>query len=166
VIGALSSRDGSVTMCRTASRFRHVLVAERASGRARLAWVTRTDGVPTIRRDGRPVVDNLTIHTRELDGGALIRVEGELDSIGADAFVSASGRMLQEHRRVVVDLGGVRFIDSTGLRAVLAVQRTAARAGTTVTTRRLSPEVERLLEITGNRGALDVEGDALPAVGS
>ena len=111
------------------------------------------------------MVDNLTIHTREADGAALIRVEGELDSIGADAFVSASGRLLQEHRRVVVDLGGVHFIDSTGLRAILAVQRTAAREGNTVTTRRLSPEVERLLVITGNRGVLDVEGEASPAVG-
>lgn len=50
---------------------------------------------------------------------------------------------------LLVDLGGVTFMDSTGLNALLLARTEAARAGTTLHLARPSHTVARVLEITG-----------------
>jgi len=50
---------------------------------------------------------------------------------------------------VVVDLAGVGFIDSAGLRALIVAQRVIEAAGSRLTVGMASAPVTRLLEMTG-----------------
>jgi anti-anti-sigma factor len=68
-----------------------------------------------------------------MDGdAAVVRFEGELDLATAPQAENAL-RQLEESEqppaRIVLDLRGVRFLDSTGLRVILAADSRARREG-------------------------------------
>jgi anti-anti-sigma factor len=59
----------------------------------------------------------------------------------------------QDPTRVVVDLAGLEFIDSTGLRVLLLADARARERGYELVLRAGGPTVQRVFEMTG---ALDV----------
>jgi anti-sigma B factor antagonist len=64
-------------------------------------------------------------------GVGTVRLEGELDLTSA-AEAEASIRQLEEEggaTTLIIDLRGVRFLDSTGLRVILAADSRARREG-------------------------------------
>jgi anti-sigma B factor antagonist len=81
----------------------------------------------------------------------LVSAFGELDVATAETFAAAMRDVLEGPGSVVVlDLGAVTFMDSTGLGALLAVTELAGERNSRLTLRReLSPAVERLLELSG-----------------
>jgi anti-anti-sigma factor len=91
------------------------------------------------------------------DREAVLAASGEIDISTVDDLrrrlrdaIEAAGE-----REVVVDLGDVSFIDSSGLEAlVLGMQRLAPRR---LTLRRPSAAVHRLLEVTGTLDQFVVE---------
>jgi anti-anti-sigma factor len=93
----------------------------------------------------------LLIDARPLPSGAmLVAAFGELDIATAPSLGEALARERQERRHVLLDLGGVSFIDSTGLSALLCAQRDYAATGLELRLgASLSPQVRRLLELTG-----------------
>jgi anti-sigma B factor antagonist len=89
---------------------------------------------------------------QQTEGESVCLVRGDLDvAIGAE-FVAAVDEVLAADdapARVVIDLGAVDFIDSSGLRALLQLQQShgeRVRVGT------MSDVVKRLLELTGTLG--------------
>jgi anti-anti-sigma factor len=82
-----------------------------------------------------------------VDDGTIV-VKGDIDMAGAP-LLEASILQVEDHRPVVLDLEGVFFIDSSGLRSLLDAARRALGRGTDVVLRSVGPEVSRLLEITG-----------------
>jgi anti-sigma B factor antagonist len=64
---------------------------------------------------------------------------------------------VREGRDLVVDLCGVRFMDASGIGALVGAQRLADHAGLGFTLRRPSPGVARLLKVTGVLRAVPVE---------
>jgi anti-anti-sigma factor len=91
----------------------------------------------------------------ELDGGTLcVWLRGELDLASAqrmeDSFAQIDGERPQ---RVIVDLSGLEFIDSTGLRLLLQADTRAREHGYELVLRPGMPPVQRVFEVTG---ALDV----------
>ena len=58
-------------------------------------------------------------------------------------------------RHVVIDLAGVRFLDSTALRFLLAMRNDARRAGRHLTLRPGPPAVQRIFELTRTSGLFD-----------
>jgi anti-anti-sigma factor len=110
-----------------------------------------------LRLDGqepaipRPFTVRISPH-----GDAVLAVAtGELDLVASEAFRDQLADELAQHA-VVLDLSGVTFMDSTGLRTLIA----AAKNGDGKLTIRpdLSPPVERLLEISGVRESLPFAG--------
>lgn len=89
--------------------------------------------------------DSLTVHS---DASGVIVVHGDIDVAGGP-ILEAAIRERENDGPVVIDLGGVFFIDSSGLRSLLGASRRARDRGTTVTLRRVGSEVLRLLQITG-----------------
>lgn len=82
--------------------------------------------------------------------GVRIRLVGEVDL----ATVPELDRLLDElaregHRRLLLDLAGVEFIDSTGLASIMRALYAADENGHRLAVRRGSPQVQRLFEITG-----------------
>jgi anti-sigma B factor antagonist len=91
------------------------------------------------------------------DGGQLVRVDGELDIATAPDLEAVLLRPRPPGERVVLDLGALRFIDSTGLRVLLRA-RVAAREGRwELFVRNVPANVRRLFTIAGVQDAVPPE---------
>ncbi|MBA3360988.1 MAG: STAS domain-containing protein [Acidimicrobiia bacterium] len=68
------------------------------------------------------------IDSGDREGAAVLVATGELDLATVEILEAAVERAIEEdHSRVVIDLTGVKFMDSTGMRALLvATQRLEA----------------------------------------
>jgi anti-sigma B factor antagonist len=91
--------------------------------------------------------------TLETAADGTLVVSGDIDMAGGpivETALLARESELQEHGGdVVVDLGDVHFMDSSGLRSMLAAARRATGRGAVLELRSVGPEIIRLLEITG-----------------
>jgi anti-anti-sigma factor len=92
----------------------------------------------------------LEVTTRRRNGAATVAVQGELDIDTAPRLDAALLDAERERPATLrLDLGGLVFIDSTGLRSVLAAHRRAEGEGRKLALQNLQPEVARVLEMTG-----------------
>jgi anti-sigma B factor antagonist len=82
----------------------------------------------------------------------IVRLSGALD-LAARPVVKehVTGALVEnaDRQRVVVDLGRVRFCDSSGLGALLDIRRAAEELGATIVLRAPSAGVARVLDIAG-----------------
>jgi anti-sigma B factor antagonist len=97
--------------------------------------------------------DSLTV---DRDAQGVITVHGDIDVAGGP-ILDAAIRAQENGGPVVIDLGDVFFIDSSGLRSLLGASRRARDRETSVTLRRVGAEVLRLLEITGTTEHFTIE---------
>jgi len=92
---------------------------------------------------------SLNVSTAEGNGWSVVSVSGEIDISTATEFDDTLKAAMASSQRVVVDLSGVRFMDSTGLGVLMRAQKQRgddAAAGL----RLAAPpaRVERLLNVT------------------
>ena len=91
---------------------------------------------------------------REVDE-LIVHAYGELDIASAKEFEGELTRAIRSSvSGVVLDLRGVTFIDSTGLRALLAGAGLSAKIGRELRILPGSSAVERAIELSGLRGSL------------
>jgi anti-anti-sigma factor len=95
-------------------------------------------------------VKPLTV-TAERDGDDVrVLFEGELDIAGApEAEEALHGVEADGAANVTLDLRGLTFMDSTGLRLVVAANRRAEEQGRTLRVVRGPAAVQRVFELTG-----------------
>jgi anti-sigma B factor antagonist len=95
--------------------------------------------------------------TSSADGVATVLLEGELD-IASAPVLDASLADVEGNgtSTVVLDLAGVRFIDSTGLRSLLNARQRAETAGRTLRLTNIPVDVERVFDVTGVRRIFDI----------
>jgi anti-sigma B factor antagonist len=90
-------------------------------------------------------------------GATTVVVAGELDLATADSFTDAIRTGLDQGP-VVIDLAGLTFMDSAGVRALNAVLRAAAdRNGELRVRREMQANVVQVLELTGMMGLLPLQ---------
>jgi anti-sigma B factor antagonist len=92
--------------------------------------------------------DVLTLVTELVDDTTLVTVEGEVDLASAGHFREELERALSDSPVVVVDVGQMTFIDSSGLNALVKARRVAESAGRTLRLRHPTPMFLHLLHIT------------------
>jgi anti-anti-sigma factor len=81
---------------------------------------------------------------------AVVTVAGELDFPAADDLrAEIASAFDRPPATVTVDLGGLTFIDSTGLSVLVHAWRRGNEAGVPVTLRNVPPFAASVLEITG-----------------
>ena len=91
----------------------------------------------------------LDIHTVALHDRTVVRLEGELDAYTAPRLVACFDDLLAEGvTDLVVDLGRVSFIDSTGLGVLVNAYNAAAERDGTVELVASDPRVVRVLKMT------------------
>jgi anti-sigma B factor antagonist len=97
-------------------------------------------------------------------GDALIALSGELDLSGAPALDQEIEEVSRrpDVRRVVLDLRGLEFLDSSGLRVVALAERRLAGAGRALVLVRGNEHVQRVFEITRMVERLDFVDDPQP----
>ena len=114
--------------------------------------------------------DALAVHESDVDGVRLVEVFGELDLATAPRLCAVLDEArAQRVRRVVIDLTGVDFCDSTGLRALLGASTELRHAGGRLAVAVLpNGAVSRLFEITGigeNLPTSNSQEEAIASVG-
>lgn len=93
------------------------------------------------------------------DGRAIVRLAGELDCASAAIAHLALERVDADLTEIVLDLSRVVFVDAAGVRFLISAQRRARAAQRVLIVRRPSRSVRRMLELTGVRPLLAVEGN-------
>jgi anti-sigma B factor antagonist len=96
------------------------------------------------------ISDHLVLETEPQDGALVIALYGELDL--ASAPLLEQGLLDAEAARVsrlVIDLSGLEFIDSTGLHALIRAHERARETDQELLLVRGPRAVQRLFELTG-----------------
>ena len=102
----------------------------------------------------------LSIRVARFDGTAVVEVAGELDIESAPELAKELGSL--EPCDVTVDLTGVTFVASSGLRCLADAHQRMHGDGSTLRVRGASRVVRRTFEITGLDQLLLVETSRLP----
>jgi anti-anti-sigma factor len=94
--------------------------------------------------------DVLTVTVEEHDTAPRIVLVGELDMHGLVPFTRIVDQVLRRHpTQVDVDAGGLRFIDSSGVKALVQARRRATMAGAAFRLVAVSEAVRRIIAMTG-----------------
>ena len=80
---------------------------------------------------------------------ALVRIIGDLDMATVDRLAGATRGVLTSGRHVVFDLGGVSFVDSSGLRYFLDLFQRADGDGFSFALRQARRSVHKTFEVAG-----------------
>lgn len=109
----------------------------------------------------------IEVTSQTVKGVAVIKVDGRVDSVTAplfeteaDAVVGATGAP------VVLDLGGVHYISSAGLRVLLKLNKRLRGESREFVLAALRPDVDDILVLTGFDKLLDRHGAVDAAVAS
>jgi anti-anti-sigma factor len=88
-----------------------------------------------------------------IEGGrlTLVTLDGDLDCVSADALSAALERLGGRGEWVLLDAGAVGFVDSAGLRALVAARQ---RFGARLVVIHASPQLRHLVRITGLQDVL------------
>ena len=92
----------------------------------------------------------------EVDRSGALLVHGAIDIAGGPTLYTYVMRS-ENGTPIVIDLDDVDFIDSSGLRTLLAATRRAGERGTIVRLRNVGTTVRRMLEITGTADQFEIE---------
>ena len=87
----------------------------------------------------------------------VLRVAGEIDMASADEFRDRLLACLERSDSLEVDMAGVKFIDSSGLAALVRLRTEAEIAGKDVALVNVSSSTARLLELTGLHALFGIE---------
>ncbi|MGQ9496960.1 MAG: STAS domain-containing protein [Desulfotomaculales bacterium] len=89
--------------------------------------------------------------TKTVDGVLVVRLKGEIDLNTCDVLRSELDRLLKLHNspHLVLNLGDVVFVDSSGLGVILGRYRQLTEANKRLAIVGLQPQVKRAFELSG-----------------
>lgn len=90
------------------------------------------------------------------DGNAILSVSGELDLAAGPAFLGYLKRASDGGAHVVLDLSGLRYIDSTGINALLNAHAKFARTGRRIALAAVPPTIRRILGVVAVEDVIPV----------
>ena len=93
----------------------------------------------------------LSVRVERSSSTITVQVDGEIDTATSPELERLVRQACNDDDRAIVelDLSGVGFIDSSGLRALVVTQQAITEAGGSLRVVRPSSQVVRLLELTG-----------------
>lgn len=86
----------------------------------------------------------------------VVAVAGDVDGATAPSLDAALSQVGGGGQSIVVDLGDLRFIDSTGLNCLVRAANRVRPEGGNVTVRNLRPHVRRLFTIAGMQQVVEI----------
>lgn len=92
----------------------------------------------------------------------VVRPRGELDLATVDQVRQALRDQTASHRHVILDLGALRFLDTSGLRLVLETVDESRRDGFSFTVLPGPPEIQRLFDLAGVTDMVPFAGGGEP----
>ena len=94
---------------------------------------------------------SVRIESGAVDGASIIVIDGELDLASAPHLVEATTSLGEGREPVILDLSSVTFVDSSGVRALLDVERIVGDKGRRLALFRPGVGVTRLLDLVDLR---------------
>jgi anti-sigma B factor antagonist len=92
------------------------------------------------------------------DGDGTVIASGEIDIYTAPKLWEALALLIEQgHRKVVLDLAGVEFMDSTGISVIVRAYKQLAPNGGTVIARSPQLQVRKVFDLTGLTGLIQLE---------
>jgi anti-sigma B factor antagonist len=102
--------------------------------------------------------ESLTIEVGTESGAVVLALAGELDLATTPRLAAALAEdAVAGAARVVLDLGRLSFMDSTGLGLIVRADRELRDGGRALVLRNLQAQVSRLLQLSGTLDRLTVE---------
>ncbi|MET9608465.1 STAS domain-containing protein [Streptomyces sp. NPDC006512] len=108
--------------------------------------------------------ERFTVAVGAVEGAVLLTLAGELDHDTAPPLRDALDTAAARGGRLLVDMSGLDFCDSTGLNALLHSRITVQEAGGTLELAGLTGPVARMFRITGADGVFPVHADVEQAL--
>jgi anti-anti-sigma factor len=105
-------------------------------------------------------VDDFSVRAKVEGTIVMAAVEGDIDLAAAEHLLNAVAPLIQPGRDIVIDCAGIRFLDSTGLRTLLDLDRRTTEAGGRLTLTEVPPPVSRILDLAGVTGAFRIHGES------
>jgi anti-anti-sigma factor len=101
----------------------------------------------------------------QLDGYLMIAVTGRLDSVSAPQFdEQLAPALVQPHARILIDMAGVSYISSAGVRSILQLVKLAVQSGGRVGLFSVPPQIMKVIEMSGLPLRLDLYPDRAGAM--
>ena len=98
----------------------------------------------------------MTIEINRNTEKTIIRLVGRLDTTTAPALDKTINEDIGDTKNLVLDVKGVEYISSAGLRVLLSAQKKMMKIGS-MKVRNVCPEVMEVLEMTGFADILVIE---------
>ena len=98
----------------------------------------------------------MTIEIKKADAQTVIEVVGRLDTSTAPVLDKTIGENVPENSALVLDMKGLEYISSAGLRVLLSAQKRMQKSGS-MKVRNVCEEVMEVLEMTGFADILVIE---------
>lgn len=111
------------------------------------------------RRLQPPLAPWLTVSVEPLEDARLVRAYGELDMGTVELLETRVNASLDSSSAVLLDLNGVRFIDSCGLRLLLRSSLRAGQLGRSFFIVRPSAQVSWMVAVTGTAALVPLVSD-------
>jgi len=109
----------------------------------------------------------MEIKIREENQVTVVAIEGSVDGLTAESLLNALGEQVRSGRtNLVADFTAVMYTSSAGLRALLATMKETRQRGGDFRLAGVSPDVHRVLELSGFTSILKLYGDVAAAVAS
>lgn len=112
---------------------------------------------------------SLNVDTREVDGVVIVDLSGRI-TLGEDSSgklrQTVRDLLAQGNKKILLNLGNISYIDSSGLGELVASFSTASSQGSTVKLLNLQQKVKDLLQITKLYTVFDVSDNEAEGVSS
>ena len=102
----------------------------------------------------------LTLLVEHSGDATVVRLSGKLVAGATDILVSEVRRLIPDHRRIVLDLTDLAYMDSMGLGSIIRLYVSAKSAGVTLELINLSKRIRELLGVTNVLSVFEACGDA------
>ena len=110
----------------------------------------------------------MKIDSEQVRGATVLHASGRLDGTSTADFEKAAVEALAAASpgRVVIDMKGVEYVSSAGLRSLLVVAKRAKGSGQPFSVAALSPAVRDIFEISGFGSIIPTHARVEDAVGA
>jgi anti-sigma B factor antagonist len=98
----------------------------------------------------------MTIEIKKMSGAAVIELSGRLDTTTAPVLEKNINESISESADLVLDLKGLEYISSAGLRVLLSAQKRMRKSGS-MKLKNVADQVMDILEMTGFADILEIE---------
>jgi anti-sigma B factor antagonist len=109
---------------------------------------------------------NLKVSTRQVDGVSIVDCSGRI-TLGEGSIVlrdTVKDLLGKGHKKILLNLGDVNYIDSSGIGELVSAYTTAKNQGGELKLLKLTKKVHDLLQITKLYTVFDVKDDETAAV--